>query len=318
MNKRVIKIPPFRDAHIHLMMEGRQATFEECHSLTAQFLYQGIMAVADMGHKRSPGLEFKKVSDQKSPFPIKVHSAGLALHKKGGYGSFLGKGVSGKEDISSAVRNLAESGADFIKIINSGVVSLQEEKPVTEGGFSGEEWKVIQEEAAVLGLPVCCHANSDRAIRQAVDFGVSSIEHGFFISRETLQVMAEKNVAWTPTAIALLSLKAFLSPEERNRLSRIMAHHLEAMGHAASIGVKLQVGTDSGSRGVIPGESFYKELQLFKKAGLTLEQILFAACLDPEEVNQGNYLLVENNFIETERMEAVYINGVQVPKELIG
>ncbi|MBI4768598.1 MAG: hypothetical protein HY787_29100, partial [Deltaproteobacteria bacterium] len=90
-------------------------------------------------------------------------------------------------EIKSAVKNLAEFGADFIKIINSGIVSLREDHPVTEGGFSGEEWKVIEEEAALQGLPVRCHANSDRAIRQAVDSGVSSIEHGFFISRETLQ-----------------------------------------------------------------------------------------------------------------------------------
>ena len=194
----------------------------------------------------------------------------MALNKKGGYGGFLGKGVSGKEEIRSAIQTLAETGADFIKIINSGIVSLQEEKPVTEGGFSGDEWKVIQEEAGVHGLPVRCHANSDRAIRQAVDFGVSSVEHGFFISKETLQVMAEKGVAWTPTAIALLSLKAFLSPEEQNRVDRIVDLHLEAINYAASIGVKLQVGTDSGSKGVRPGESFFKELQLFQKGGIIL------------------------------------------------
>jgi imidazolonepropionase-like amidohydrolase len=318
MPKRFIKIPPFQDAHIHFMMEGRQATLEECQSLTAQFLYKGIMAVADMGHKSSLGLEFKKVSDRKSPFSIKVRSAGLALHRKGGYGGFLGKGVSGKEDIRSTVRSLAESGADFIKIINSGIVSLQEEKSVTKGDFSGEEWKVIQEESSLHGLPMSCHANSDRAIRQAVDFGVSSIEHGFFVGQETLQVMAEKKVAWTPTAIALLSLKTFLPVEEQNRVDRIMDQHLKAVYYAASLGVKLQVGTDCGSPGVIPGVSFFKELQLFKKAGLTLEQILSAACLDQAGIERGNYLLVENNYIEMERVEGVYHNGVPVKKELIG
>jgi hypothetical protein len=318
MNKSIIKIPPFRDDHIHFMIDGRQATRGECQSITAQFLHQGIMAMADMGHKSNLGLEFKKDFDRKSPFPIKVRSAGLALHKKGGYGGFLGKGVSGKKEIQAVVRLLAEAGADFLKVINSGIVSLKEEKQVTEGGFSGEEWKVIQEEAELNRLPICCHANSDRAIRQAADFGVSSIEHGFFVGQETLQVMAEKNVAWTPTAIALLSLKTFLPAEEQNRVDRIMNHHLEAMGYAASNGVKLQVGTDSGSRGIRPGESFFKELQLFKKAGLTLEQILSAACPNQSEIEKGNYLLVENNFIAMERVEAVYINGVQVQKELTG
>ncbi|MBI4766851.1 MAG: hypothetical protein HY787_20030 [Deltaproteobacteria bacterium] len=183
----MIKIPPFRDSHIHFMVDGRQATLDDCQDLSGRFLYQGIISIVDMGQKNGLGLKFKKVSDRKSLFPIQVLSAGWALHKKGGYGGFLGKGISGKEEIRSAVKNLAVFGADFIKIINSGIVSLREDNPVTGGGFSGEEWKVIEEEAALQGLPLRCHANSDRVIRQAVDSGVSSIEHGFFISRETLQ-----------------------------------------------------------------------------------------------------------------------------------
>jgi hypothetical protein len=318
MNKSLIKIPPFRDAHMHFMVDGQQATLDDCQILSGQFLSQGIMSMVDMGHKTGLGLKFNKVSDRKSPFPIQVLSTGWALHKKGGYGGFLGKGISGKKEIRSAVKHLAESGADFIKIINSGIVSLQEENSVTEGGFFGEEWKVIEEEAGLQDLPLRCHANSDRAIRQAVDFGVSSLEHGFFISRETLQVMAEKGVAWTPTAIALLSLKSFFSGEVQNRVDRIVDHHLEAVQYAASLGVKLQIGTDSGSKGVRPGESFLKELRLFKKAGLTSNQILSAACLDQAEIEKGNYLLVENNFIEMEKVEAVYIKGLQIQKGLSG
>ena len=89
------------------------------------------------------------------------------------------------------------------------------------------------------------------------------------------------------------------------------------MQYAASIGVKLEVGTDSGSKGVRPGESFFKELRLFKKAGLSFEQILSAACLDQAEIEQGNYLLVENNFIETEKVEAVFIKGPSDTKGVI-
>jgi imidazolonepropionase-like amidohydrolase len=316
--KNFLIIPPFHDAHIHLMIDGHPATLDDCPFLSAEYFSKGILSLADMGHKSGLGLEFKKVSDRKSPFPMKVRSAGLALYKKGGYGGFLGKGVSGKMEIQAAIRSLTEAGVDFLKVINSGIVTLQQEKPVTEGGFSGEEWKVIQEEAGLNRLPIRCHANSDRAIRQAVDFGVSSVEHGFFVSQETLQAMVEKNVAWTPTAFALLSLKAILSGEEQKYLDRIIDHHLKNLDYAVSIGVKLQVGTDSGSRRVKPGESFFKELQLFKKAGLTLKQTLSAACLDHKEIEQGNYLLVENNFIEMESVEAVFMNGVQVQKELVG
>lgn len=314
----MIKIPPFKDAHVHLMIDGQRATPADVQALPCRFLDQGIISIMDMGHKNGLGLKFNKIQDLESPFPIRVLSAGWALQKQGGYGGFLGKGIFGEEEIKSAIKQLAEAGADFIKIINSGIVSLEEGKPVTPGGFSDEEWKVIKKEATLHDLPIRCHANSNRAIRQAVDFGVSSIEHGFFISRETLQVMAEKGVAWTPTAIALPSLKPFLSLKEQNRVDRIVDRHLETVHDAASFGVKLQVGTDSGSKGVRPGESFFKELQLFRKAGLTLDQILSAACLDQAEIEQGNYLLVEDHFMEMEKVEAVYINGVRLQKEIGG
>jgi hypothetical protein len=313
--KDFLFIPPFRDAHIHLMSDGHPSTLDDCPFLFAEYFSRGIVSLSDMGHKSGLGLEVKKIPDLYGLFPLRFHTAGWALHKKGGYGGFLGKGVSGKEEIRSAIQTLAASGADFIKITNSGIVSLQAEKPVTEGGFSGEEWKVIQEEAGVHGLPICCHANSDLAIRQAVDFGVSSVEHGFFLSKETLRAMSEKSIAWTPTAIALLRLKGFLSPEEQNQVDLIVDLHLSAINYAASIGVKLKVGTDSGSKGVRAGESFFKELQLFKKAGLSLEQIQSAACLDQAEIERGNYLLVENNFIEMEKVEAVFMNGVRIQKE---
>jgi hypothetical protein len=94
-----------------------------------------------------------------------------------------------------------------------------------------------------------------------------------------------------------------------------MNHHLKDVSYAASTGVNLGVGTDSGSRGVRPGESFFKELQLFQKAGLSLDQILSAACLDHEEIERGTYLLVKINFIEMEKVEAVFNHGVQ--KQLI-
>jgi imidazolonepropionase-like amidohydrolase len=318
MKKGLKKIPPFHDSHIHFMIEGREASLNESLDLIRQLIFAGIVAGKDMGHKSGLGLKLKKVAAQEGFGPFRIQSAGRALHKTGGYGGFLGKGVAGKIEIQKAIRKSAEMGADFIKIINSGIVTFGERNPVSDSGFSREEWKVIQEEAGIQGLPICCHANTDRAIRQAIDFGVSSIEHGFFISKETLFDFAEKGVSWTPTAAALLSLKAFLPTEQHFQLDKIMERHLEAIAQAANLKVRLQVGTDSGSKGVRPGESFFKELQLFRKAGLTSEQILSSACLDPAEMEQENYLLVEKNFIEMEKVEAVYINSVQKQKDLIG
>lgn len=304
-----MKVPPFRDAHIHFMRDGNPIRIDEGLSLSAEYLSRGISSVEDMGHRNGLGWEFKKLTNPGKTGFLTLRTAGQALYKKGTYGGFLGKGVSGKQEIKTAIKTMAEAGADFIKIINSGIVSLKETCPVTAGGFSLEEWKVIREEAGRYDLTIRCHANSDRSIQQAVAFDVSSIEHGFYISEETLHRMVERNISWTPTGVALLSIKPFLSREEQVWIEKIVDNHLKAVYYGASIGVNLRVGTDSGSKGVRPGKSFFKELQLFQRAGLSLDQIKAAACLGREEMEKGNYLLVGKNFIEMEKVEALFING---------
>lgn len=311
-----LKIPPFQDAHMHFMIEGRQADIDDYPRLTREYLSRGILSVTDMGHKSGVGTGIKKVVYPGGRNPLRIRSAGRALSQKGTYGGFLGEGLTGKKEIKTAIEALARAGVDFIKVINSGIVSFREKSLVTEGGFSTEEWQVIREEAGRHGLTIRCHANTDRLIRQAVAFGASSIEHGFFISKETLQEMVEKKVSWTPTVFALLTIKPFLTEEEQRHLAQIVANHLKAVYYGASIGVTLRVGTDSGSKGVRPGESFLKELKLFREAGLSWEQVVSAACLGREEIEKGNYLLVEKNFIDRERVEDVFIKGIRVTDDV--
>jgi len=305
--KKLSKIPPFRDSHVHCMQEGHPLRMEQGLAWSGQYLSRGIFYVEDMGHKSCLGVAFKKQLQENKQASLNIRSAGQALYKKGTYGGFLGKGVDGIAEIRTAVQEIVRGGADFLKIINSGIVSFQEKGPVvTPGGFSNEEWQVIQEEADRFALQIRCHANGDRAIQQALSYGVASIEHGFFISTETLHWMREKGVYWTPTGIALLGLKSFLPEKEHYLLEKIVDNHLKAVYDSTCIGVTLRVGTDSGSKAVHPGRSFFKEMQLFKRAGLTLNQILTAACLDKKELEKGNYLQVEDDFIEQEKVAFVF------------
>lgn len=302
-----IKIPPFIDAHIHFVLDGRPATPAELLNIEDRLLKCGIFSVNDMGHKSGIGLEAKKILKW-----LNIKSAGYAVYKKGTYGAFLGKGVSGKGKIKGIMKEIADSGADFIKLINSGVVSVEGAGFVTEGGFSKEELKTIAEEAKGKNLEIRCHANSDEAIRNAVNIGVSSIEHGYFISDETLHMMKETGVSWTPTVYALLSFSLTLPSMERRYIEEVIENHLASINYAASIGVKLNIGTDSGSKGVRHEESFFEELRLFQKAGLFLEQILSAACMSKDAVAKGNFLIAGKDFISTGKIEAVFSGGRQI------
>lgn len=306
-----VKTPPFRDAHMHFMIDGMPADTTAVAEIKERCLRCGIFSIDDMGHKSGIGLEAKRVLSGQ----MMVRTAGSALYKRGAYGSFLGKGVSGKEEIKRAVKEIADSGADFVKVINSGIVSSKGLNVVTEGGFSPEELKIIGSEAKENGLSFRCHANSDVSIKDAVIAGAASIEHGYFVSHETLLLMAEKNIPWTPTVYALLSLSPILPDNERLYIEEIIDKHLSLINYAASIGVQLNIGTDSGSKGVRHGESFFDELQLFQKAGLSSEQILSAACMSRDEIEKGNFLIVKRDFIDTKRIAAVFRKGEEYSPE---
>ncbi|MBF0329023.1 MAG: amidohydrolase family protein [Nitrospirae bacterium] len=306
-----IRIPPFIDSHIHFAVDGIPARNEEIVKAAGSMIGSGILSVMDCGHKSGIGLEAKTLLFENNSL-LKVNTAGRAIYKKGGYGVFLGIGVSDRSEAEEAVRGIANSGADFLKIVNSGIVHFKDNAYVTPGGFDSEMLRIICEEANEYGLMVKCHANSDSAIRVALASGVSSIEHGFFISKETLHMMAEKKASWTPTIFAMAALSEGSSPQIKKLIDEVVENHLIALNYAASIGVPLAVGTDSGSKGVRHGAAFFEELRFFSKAGISLEKILTAACMGEHEIEKGNYLLADKDFINTGKLQSVFCNGIHL------
>ncbi len=289
------------------MLEGKPFTAFEFSGIKDAYLSCGIFSLSDMGHQSGIGLQAKALFNS-DPKGIKVKSAGYAIYKKGTYGSFLGKGVSDTSEIKRAVGEIADAGADFLKVINSGIVSAKGRGLVTEGGFSPEELRVLNEAGRSRNLNMVCHANSDAAVQKALSAGAVSIEHGYFVSYDTLDRMAAENIEWIPTIFALLNLAVLFPAAERAHIEKIVEEHLLSVSYAASVGVPLRIGTDSGSKGVAHGSSFINELELFRKAGLTPQQILSAACMDESEIAKGNFIEVTKDF----KLSAVYKEGKQI------
>jgi predicted amidohydrolase YtcJ len=306
--KDALKIPPFRDAHIHFTVDGRPASVEQLLKIKDTSIKYGVFALTDMGHRSGIGLEARKILHGH----MEVRSAVFAMYKKKSHGAFLGIGITDKEELKATINTIADAGADFIKVIVSGIVCPKGGGLSTTIGFSREELKIIANEAKERNMEFVCHANADSFIRNAIEAGTSSIEHGFYLSNETLHMMKEAGVSWTPTVTPLQSIKEHLESPERKYIEDITEQHLASINYAASIGVKLSAGTDCGSRGVHHGESFIEELQWFHKAGLSLKHILSAACMNDEEIEKGNYLLVKKDFVIKRKIEEIYFSGKRI------
>ena len=109
--------------------------------------------------------------------------------------------VNSIEDAKKAVRQRYKNGADWIKITATGGV-LSVAKSGDNPQFTVEEVKAICETATDYGMYVAAHAHGDEGMRRAIIGGVKTIEHGTYMSDETMELMKKYDAYLVPTITA--------------------------------------------------------------------------------------------------------------------
>ena len=117
------------------------------------------------------------------------------------------------------------------------------------------------------------HANGELPVKEAVEAGVDSIEHGFFMGRDNLALMAEKGTCWVPTAGTMHAF-AQMGREGGIVAARTLESQMEQIMFARKVGVTVALGTDAGSPGVFHGDSLFSELSLLLDAGYSVEEAI--------------------------------------------
>ncbi len=285
-------IPGFVDCHVHLALDGINGFKSLTAPVPAEVLEKrlriaannGLVALRDGGDYRGTSLRVTGDSlpnysvPQKAAYP-QVIGCGKALYRRGCYGSGLGgEGVNNLHEAEELINSLKDEGASQLKVVLTGLVSFHRKGKVGALQFSAEEMRAIVQKAEKKGLPVMVHASSDNAVRMAVEAGVHSVEHGYFLQEKTLELMAERKVSWVPTVApvgaALKLYKKEQKSPERELLQDIMQEQLAAIKKAQQLGVSLGIGTDTGSPGVTWEAGYHQELLFFHQAGLSPLEIL--------------------------------------------
>jgi imidazolonepropionase-like amidohydrolase len=111
--------------------------------------------------------------------------------------------------------------------------------------YTERQLRVIVDEAAKHGLAVQVHAHGDEGARAAVLAGARSIEHGTYLSDETLQLMKERGTWFVPTYVTMDAM----NEERYNYVLRLRGKHMvpqleRAIREAIRIGVKIATGAD--------------------------------------------------------------------------
>jgi imidazolonepropionase-like amidohydrolase len=241
------------------------------------------MAVRDGGDHHGDTLRYKWDAANAEAQMINIASAGRAHHAPGRYGKLIGVPVeSGLRLAQSAFK--IDARRDHLKLVNSGLNSLTQFGVETPAQFEPNDLSETVALARQHGQPTMVHANGTRPVKLAVEAGCSSIEHGFFMGKENMQRMVDKQVVWVPTAVTMKAYQDYLEtqghrsdPSFADVSRKNLEHQLEQIRIARELGVTIALGTDAGSPGVHHGAAVKEELRLFIVAGFSIEAAIQCA-----------------------------------------
>lgn len=159
--------------------------------------------------------------------------------------------VNGVEDAYKAVRQRYKEGADLIKITATGGV-LSQAKSGDNPQFTDAELEAIVAAARDYGFRVAAHAHGVKGMERAIRAGIDSVEHGTFMTADTMKLMKKMGTYYVPTILAgqFVAEKAaepgYFSELVRPKAIAIGPTIQNTFANAYKAGVKIAFGTDTG------------------------------------------------------------------------
>lgn len=289
-------MPGLVDAHVHLFLDGaatdsklRSAHLKQpveqlvaaARASARQSRACGITLVRDAGDRHGINNRIRDEARMPASELSRIRSGGMGIKRPQRYGAFMATDVEDDAGIREKVRTQAVSN-DEIKLILTGIIDFDAGAMTDEPQFSLDDTRLVVACARASGRNTFAHCSGARGLAIAAAAKVGSIEHGFFMGREHLEVMLENHVAWTPTFSPVhfqweQPHWAGWSAQTVGNLRRILDDHARHLSLAAGMGVTLLLGTDAGSMGVEHGRAVVEEIRRYLESGLSLEQTLAAA-----------------------------------------
>lgn len=111
--------------------------------------------------------------------------------------------------------------------------------------YDEEQLRTIVTTARSGGAGVMCHAYSAEGCHAAVSAGIHSLEHGVYVSEETLALMARRGTFFSPTLSSMISITESTDPVYAERGRQFVPALQAAVRAAHDLGVPVVAGTDS-------------------------------------------------------------------------
>lgn len=177
-------------------------------------------------------------------------------------------------EIITVGENLID-GKDYLRVMNSASVEEGPQKthfvPVYPASELAERIKNNGNQKSVVV------ANGKVAVQEALQSGCSAIEQGYFMGEQNLEKMADAGVLWIPSLLLAKTGCEGIVGKNKMYFQSTMENQLKQLRLAKKNGVQVALGSGSGNRGIIHGDSIVEEIKLYSKAGFSLIEALRCA-----------------------------------------
>lgn len=262
----------FGECHAHVIMDGqnyRKAV--KLHENGVQdkiirkcfetYRENGVAFVRDGGDALGVSRRAKELAAE---YGITYRTPVFAIHKKGHYGSIVGFDFSDMKEYHCRVLEAKSQGADFIKIMTTGLLDFDDHGEVTGTPLDASEVNEMVHIAHEEGFSVMSHTNGVYGVQAAIMAGVDSIEHGNYMDEETIDMLAQSSSVWVPTLVTVRNLKG-CGRYRDDVLVPIMEAAENNLRLAYKKGAKVALGSDAGAYLVPHGPGILDEFQAFAR-----------------------------------------------------
>jgi imidazolonepropionase-like amidohydrolase len=249
----------------------------------SQTLEIGVTTVRLVGERPYTDLDIRaSIAKGETPGP-RVYTAGPLLISTGGHGWELDGTLEadGADGFRRAARTQLRHGVDLLKISVSGGIAGENEA-IADPQMEPEEIRAVTGVAHARGKKVAAHAGPPRVIELAVECGVDTIEHGYFLDQAAVQAMVEHGTWLVPTVNVSRATEFYSrigAPDWMvARALEAGERHWAALKQAIADGVLIAMGTDMMPQEPFDGTSVTaRELEFYVEAGMSPPEALRTA-----------------------------------------
>ena len=268
------------DCHIHMVLDGaywkaaiaRHSGGPDRSWIAAvleRYRAAGFTWLRDCGDRWGVGAAAREMAPE---YGITYRTPLASLYKRGHYGGIIGLSFENEREFAALVRENKRQGADFIKIMISGLMDFNRFGVLTEDGLEPGEIRQLIRIAHDEGMAVSVHGNGAPNVTAAAEAGVDSVEHGAYLDGEALAAMKEAGTVWVPTLSTIGNLRGKGRFDE-GAVERILESALQNVKAFSDMGGLLAPGTDAGAWQV--PHSIKTEFSLLREAlGETTHKVL--------------------------------------------